>query len=60
MSRYPGYGVGFKVYSKFWPENTFYHVKKVHLFVSIYLAFKHLFSHQDLDNYGESGMKMVN
>lgn len=33
ISRYPGHGEGFKVYRKFWPENCFYHVKKVDLFV---------------------------
>lgn len=34
ISRYPGQGKGFKVYSKWWPENTFYQVRDVHLFVS--------------------------
>jgi len=33
LSKYPGNGVGFKVYSKWWPENTFYHVREVKLFV---------------------------
>ncbi len=31
LSRYPGYGVGFKVYRKWWPEGMFYQVKQVHL-----------------------------
>jgi hypothetical protein len=32
LSRYPGYGVGFKVQRKWWPAGTFMHVKRVHLF----------------------------
>ena len=32
LSRYPGNGVGFKVYRKWWPENMFFHVKRVELF----------------------------
>ena len=35
ISRYPGYGGGFKVYSKWWPENTFYHIRQVQLFVTL-------------------------
>jgi hypothetical protein len=31
LSRYPGYGVGFKVHRKWWPENMFFHVKRVEL-----------------------------
>ncbi len=31
ISRYPGYGVGFKVNRKWWPEGMFLHVKQVHL-----------------------------
>lgn len=37
LSRYPSQGVGFKVWSKWWPENTFYHVRDVRLFVKLYL-----------------------
>jgi hypothetical protein len=33
ISRYPGQGEGFKVYNKYWPENMFFHVKKVDLMV---------------------------
>ena len=32
ISRYPNYGVGFKVYRKWWPQNMFYHVRKVDLY----------------------------
>lgn len=35
LSKYPGNGVGFKVWSKWWPENTFYHVREVKLFVML-------------------------
>ena len=31
LSRYPGHGVGFKVYRKWWPQGMFYHVRDVHL-----------------------------
>ena len=31
LSRYPGYGTGFKVYRKWWPEGMFYHVRSVNL-----------------------------
>lgn len=41
ISRYPGYGQGFKVYSKWWPQGTFYHLRDVHLFVRLY-SHKHL------------------
>ena len=40
ISRYPGQGQGFKVYSKFWPHNTFYHVTRVQLFVSKHLSMR--------------------
>ena len=33
ISRYPGNGVGFKVWPKWYPENHFYHIRKVMLFV---------------------------
>ena len=32
LTGYPGYGEGFKVYHKFWPQGSFYHVKQVHLY----------------------------
>jgi len=34
ISRYPGYGKGFKVFKKTWPEDSYYQVKDVMLFVS--------------------------
>lgn len=34
ISRYPGAGQGFKVYKRTWPDNSFYYVKNVHLFVN--------------------------
>jgi len=34
LTRYPGNGVGFKVYQKYWPQGTFFHVRDVTLFVS--------------------------
>jgi hypothetical protein len=33
LTRYPGYGEGFKVSHSDWPENTFYHIRSVKLFV---------------------------
>lgn len=36
LSRYPGYGVGFKVQRKWWPEGTFMHVRQVDLFAARY------------------------
>lgn len=33
ISRYPGHGVNFKVFHKWWPAHTFFHVKNVNLFV---------------------------
>ena len=34
ISRYPGFGQGFKIHKKTWPENSYIEVKDVHLFVS--------------------------
>lgn len=34
ISRYPGFGQGFKVHRKTWPEDSYIEVKDVHLFVS--------------------------
>ena len=34
ISRYPGHGVGFKVFKKTWPEGSFWHVRHVEMFVS--------------------------
>ena len=34
ISRYPNFGQGFKVYKKTWPENCYYKLTNVHLFVS--------------------------
>ena len=36
MTRYPGHGVGFKVYRKWWPANMFFHVKQVELYSARY------------------------
>lgn len=36
LSRYPGTGVGFKVYRKWWPANMFFHVRQVELFSGRY------------------------
>ena len=36
MTRYPGYGVGYKVQRKWWPAGTFYHIKNVELYSSRY------------------------
>ena len=36
ISRYPGFGKDFKVFKKTWPENSYYKVKQVELFVSFY------------------------
>ena len=36
LSRYPGYGTGFKVYRKWWPEGMFYHVRSVNLLSTRY------------------------
>jgi hypothetical protein len=33
LTRYPGYGEGFKVSHSDWPENSFYHIRSVKLFV---------------------------
>ena len=33
LSRFPSHGKDFKVMHVNWPENTFYHVTKVNLFV---------------------------
>lgn len=35
ISRYPGFGQGFKIHKKTWPENSYIEVKDVHLFVSL-------------------------
>lgn len=35
ISRYPGFGSGFKVYRKTWPQNSYFELKNVHLFVSM-------------------------
>jgi len=35
ISRYPGFGKGFKVYKKTWPVGTYAVVKKVDLFVML-------------------------
>jgi hypothetical protein len=40
LTRYPGYGVGFKVHRKWWPEGMFYHVRQVHLLSSRYGRFR--------------------
>ena len=37
ISRYPGFGKDFKVFKKTWPENSYYKVKQVELFVSQFL-----------------------
>jgi hypothetical protein len=34
ISRYPGNGEGFKVSHRFWPDNTYYHIRQINLFVS--------------------------
>ena len=34
ISRYPGQGLNFKVFRKTWHEGTFFHIKRVELFVS--------------------------
>ena len=34
ISRYPGFGRDFKVFKKTWPENSYYKIKQVELFVS--------------------------
>ena len=36
LSGYPGYGNGFKVNRKWWPQGMFFHVKKVDLFSGRY------------------------
>ena len=36
ISRYPGQGLGFKVFKKTWQQDHFYHIKKVDMFVSCY------------------------
>jgi hypothetical protein len=38
ISRYPGFGKGFKVFKKTWPENSYYELKNVELFVSYCLT----------------------
>lgn len=40
LTKYPGYGVGFKVWSKWWPEGTFYHVRDVRVFVILSFILK--------------------
>ena len=42
ISRYPGQGMNFKVFKKTWNEGTFFHVKRVQLFVSAYIKRKSL------------------
>jgi len=63
ISRYPGHGVGFKVYSKFWPANTFYHIRDVHLFVIIIapytLKLRIIYSLEGMAESLVSSMKMV-
>ena len=39
ISKYPGHGLGFKVRHKDWPEDTFYHIKKVKLLVRQYYLY---------------------
>jgi len=34
ISRYPGFGAGFRVFRKTWPAESYYELKHVHLFVS--------------------------
>lgn len=36
LTRYPGYGVGYKVSRKWWPAGHFYHVKNVELYSARY------------------------
>jgi hypothetical protein len=43
ISRYPGHGLGFKVHRKTWPEDSYWLIKDVHLFVSKVYAFLHSF-----------------
>jgi hypothetical protein len=33
ISRYPGFGQGFKVFKKTWPADCYWHVKRIELFV---------------------------
>ena len=35
VARYPGQGLGFKVFKKTWQQDHFFHVKRVDMFVSI-------------------------
>lgn len=37
ISRYPGFGQGFRVFKKTWPVNSYYHIRQVHLFVRLTL-----------------------
>ena len=39
ISRYPGQGLGFKVFKKTWHEGSFFHVKRVDMFVSFSLLY---------------------
>ena len=34
ITRWPGYGVGFKLYKKHWPKDCFFHAKEVMVGVS--------------------------
>ena len=38
VSRYPGQGLHFKVYKKTWQEDSFFHVRRIQMFVSIATA----------------------
>ena len=39
VSRYPSYGQGFKVFKKTWHEGSFFHVRRVEMFVSTPASF---------------------
>ena len=39
IARYPGQGQGFKVFKKTWSEDHFFHIKRVHMFVSLHHSF---------------------
>jgi len=36
LTRYPGYGVGYKVQRKWWPAGQYYHIKNVELYSARY------------------------
>lgn len=36
LTRYPGYGVGYKVARKWWPQGQYFHVKNVELYSARY------------------------